>query len=145
MGGPGSGNRQSRLPDEVKKLKGTLKKSRINPSAPTSIHVLVPVASEQLDELARQVWNQYKQEIDTLGVFTASDYSSFILLIETKVAYENLKNNPEADFKTLDKLVERLMRLHREFGLTPSSRPTVQKAPMGPATQPEDPDDEFLN
>jgi hypothetical protein len=123
-----------RLPDEVKRQRGTLRHSRTNGYAPRPRAMSVPPPPRDLSARERAVWARLADEIPR-GVFTSSDRTAYRLLVRAVAIAEN----PERDASHSSRI--HYMRLAaamlQQFGLTPSSRERVSVANRTDA--PDDP------
>jgi len=128
-----------RLPARVKELRGTLHPEREpkNPARPAGSRV--PAPPRGLSAGMRQVWLELAREVDDLGVFTASDYTSFRLMVRSVFEADHIADDVphSARVRYLAAASAALQR----FGLDPASRSRVES--QRPATRTENPDDEF--
>ena len=70
-----------------------------------------------ISEPARKLWRQLAKELADIGVFKATDRHMLAVLCETYATWRATD-----DDKAKEKWTGVLLRLAREFGLTPSSR-----------------------
>ena len=114
-----------RLPDEVKRMRGTLRHSRTNPDAPRPPAALVPPPPRELTVYEQRVWRRLARELAP-GVFTTSDYTAFRLLVSAVAAAEHpAPETPPTAHLGACKLAASLLQ---RFGMDPGSREKVSVA-----------------
>lgn len=116
----------NRIPKSVKAARGTLKKAReTSPNAPDLPPGKVPAPPDDLGARERRVWRELAEQVELLGVYTASDYTAFKLLVRlTSIADEGPGDlAPSAYARIAQTAVGMLGR----FGLDPASRGRVPR------------------
>lgn len=123
----------ARLPDEVKRRRGTLQKCRANPRAPTARPSRVGPPPRGVSPTYRATHLRLAKQVEALGCFAESDRSAFDLLVTmlTLVAEAPADTPPTATVRLLQAAAAQLGR----FGLDPASRGkvSVAAAPADPA------------
>jgi len=114
---------QNRLPDEVKRLKGTLRDDRVDPDRLEVEPCRIPPAPRQLTDDERQIWNQLRRILQPLGVVAETDLLSFRLMVRAYARAFRMLDDPALDPNAA---IKQAQALAREFGLTPASRSTVR-------------------
>lgn len=148
---PGSG--PPRLPDEVKKQRGTFRPDRAVPDAVRPPRAKVPEPPAGLSEAERGWWRALGEAVDAVGVYTAADLFSFRMLVRNYALLEAIREGqvvePGRDGQPKEIPVTSIVSLTRavsgeltHFGLDPSSRDKLIPAPKAEPDGPtEDPDD----
>jgi hypothetical protein len=112
----------------VKRLRGTLRPARTNDRAPRPRSVPVPKPPDDLSAQERRVWRRLAAEVPS-GVYTAADFTSFLLLVRSVATAENPPENMSDSARI--HWTARAQSLLNQFGMTPASREKVSVA--GPA------------
>jgi P27 family predicted phage terminase small subunit len=133
------------IPDNIKRLKGTLEKSRVNEEQPEFNRVSHIEPPEGLGDIATQEWLRVVPLLDAAGVLTEADVSAlraYCLAYQTfeiaakAVEVEGItavghnggvSTNPS--FRVMKEAGLLMHRYLTEFGLTPSSRSRVKANP----------------
>lgn len=148
---PGAG--APRLPDAVKKQRGTFRPDRAVPDAIRPPRAPVPDPPAELAAEERAWWRALAEAVNAVGVYTAADLYSFRMLVRNyalmeaihagKVMEEDRQGEPKVVSVTSVVSLTRLVSgLLTHFGLDPSSRDKLIPAPRADAEEPtEDPDD----
>lgn len=140
-----------KIPDEVKKAKGTFQKCRANPDPPVVARVEQAHPPPDLFlktgyERDLELWYYFEPMARQIKVLATSDISALQRLCETQTRYEKalhefktqhncqcLTTNSKGDFvlNPLSKQLNELTHLHNrllcEFGFTPASRTRVEQ------------------
>ena len=148
---PGSG--PPKLPDEVKKQRGTFRADKANPNPVRLPCAKVPDPPEDLNEREREWWRAFAAGVNAVGVYTEADAISFRILVrsmallEAAHAGEVLEEAAAGVFRVVSvtsivSLTRTVSSLLTRYGLDPSSRDKLVPAPRA-ETGPEadDPDD----
>jgi hypothetical protein len=115
----------ARLPDRVKELRGTLRESRKNERAPRLPAAKIPAPPRELTVKERRVWLRLAKEVPP-GVYTAADYTAFLLLVRSVATAEN----PPVAMKDSARIhwARMAAAMLARFGLDPASREKVSVA-----------------
>jgi len=111
-------------PTALKMLQGTVQPSRMNPNEPKPA-----VGAEKPDTLSAKaavLWDEYAPMLTRLGLLRETDALAFEDLCETTVRWRMLRH--KRDFRaavTSDRAREHMVKLLREFGMTPSAATRV--------------------
>jgi hypothetical protein len=119
----------NRVPDEVKRARGTFRADRATRDTPRVTVVPVPAPPDDLPDDARRIWLELKQEVDGLGVYSASDLGAFRRLFQITVYAERLDRDPEAPAKDVISMSKEVRAWRAVFGLHPQARSTVRQLP----------------
>ncbi len=128
-----------RLPARVKELRGTLHPEREPKNPARSAGSRVPAPPRGMSEGMRRVWLELAQQVDALGVYTASDFTSFRLMVRSVCEADNIPD--DAPHSARVRYIAAASAALQKFGLDPASRSRVES--MKPAEGAADPDDEF--
>lgn len=114
---------QNRLPREVKKLRGTLKKHR--EAAPTAVAPpsTVPPPPKKMKASEKAVWLELARQVQSMGCYSDSNYSGFKLLVRTVWMAEEADDYMPPTARV--RLVQAANSALCAFGLTPASRSKV--------------------
>jgi hypothetical protein len=120
----------NRLPDAIKRLRGTWRRDReiprllalqkVLPASPTP----VPEPPEDLDELHRAAWTEHAEAVDSTGIFRLAYLGAFRKLVQAYVLSEKLLARIDVEGKGVAswRLADGSYRnLVVRFGLTPGS------------------------
>ena len=80
------------LPDEQKKLKGTLRKSRVNKNKPEPARVATSAGPYKLNARAQLAWDELAPQLEKSRVLTEGDLQWLKLLCEAIAEYDSLYN-----------------------------------------------------
>lgn len=83
----------TRIPDEVKKLKGTLRKHRVNATKPALPPIQIPSPSPDATDDERAAWIELASLVNPLKVTTASDLYAFRRMVETAAMLAALRRS----------------------------------------------------
>ncbi len=133
-----------RLPTELKKQRGTLRKDRLNESEPKLPSVIPPIPT-WLSEDGQKAFSELSNLLHDMSVLTQADELALTLLCDAYSEYKNAKEivnqlgatveimsregnskptiRPEVQIA--NQAFVRVFQLLKEFGLTPSSRAKV--------------------
>jgi phage terminase small subunit len=116
-------------PIELKKLRGNLGKRAIKvvPISNTSI----PKCPEDLKDI-ESTWNHYGSILEKLGILRETDATMWEILWRAWKRYKEVKNlelEPERIIKIELELGNSLMRYLSHFGMSPSTRNSLQVEP----------------
>lgn len=149
---PGSG--PPRLPDAVKKARGTYRADRSNPSAVRLQRAPLPEPPSDLDAHAQAWWRSLAKAVALVGVYTEADADTFRLLVESRAllaaAHAGRVVEDKGDMggykavsvSSIVSLTRCVSNLLTRFGLDPSSRDRLIPAPTTQGAEIEaDPDD----
>jgi hypothetical protein len=132
---------QNRLPVSVKRERGTLRPGREPKPHPVrrSSRSLIPDPPDSLSKRERFAWLELRPQVQSLGVYAPSDFSSFRMLVKVQAMIDGApkKMPPYA----LAQLIQRHAVLTARFGLSPADRGRVGGAV--PEDEVSDPADEF--
>jgi phage terminase small subunit len=131
----------NRLPDEVKKARGSFNGSRENPDRPQVAPVEIPAAPEAFDALQKQTWDRLRLAVDELRCAGAPDLEGFTLLVLAVARVHRLMKSKTTPATQISAALKEARQWMNEFGLTPSSRSRVTARPAQPAA--DDPFEEF--
>ena len=145
-----SGRGRKPLTEEVKRLKGTLQKSRRNKERPKPDKVLVPACPLPLKGDAAEEWDRVVGELVGLGIMTALDTMMLAIYCMEVAEYLDAKRTLDAIGRTIvisDKdgnardlrnhpavvranaAFRNLRSMGSEFGLTTASRESLKIKP----------------
>ena len=133
-----------RLPTELKKQRGTLRKDRLNENEPKLPSVIPPIPT-WLSEDGQKAFSELSNLLHDMSVLTQADELALTLLCDAYSEYKNAKevvNQLGATVEILSRegnskptirpevqianqAFVRVFQLLKEFGLTPSSRAKV--------------------
>ncbi len=152
----GEGGGRPPVPTAIKKLRGTDQPSRRNLREPKTVAKLSRVLPHMTEE-ARALWRSLGKDLEAMGVISESDRIAFAVLCDAWAEYLEAKEMAKTQGTTITtekgyvmeapwmirahKLREQILKLSREFGLTPSAR--VRVSAVEPARE-ADAFDEFL-
>jgi len=133
-----------RLPTELKKQRGTLRKDRLNENEPKLPSVIPPIPT-WLSEDGQKAFSELSNLLHDMSVLTQADELALTLLCDAYSEYKNAKQivnelgatveimsregnskptiRPEVQIA--NQAFVRVFQLLKEFGLTPSSRAKV--------------------
>jgi P27 family predicted phage terminase small subunit len=133
-----------RLPTELKKQRGTLRKDRLNENEPKLPSVIPPIPT-WLSEDGQKAFSELSNLLHDMSVLTQADELALTLLCDAYSEYKNAKEvvnqlgatveimsregnskptiRPEVQIA--NQAFVRVFQLLKEFGLTPSSRAKV--------------------
>ena len=129
-----------RLPDAVKRLRGTDKVENMNPDQPQAGTDDLQFIPDELSEVARKHWAKIRPMLVESGVATNLDRGSMILLCETWATFLQamasvrstgiLIQSPSGPVRNpylsvVQESTKALTRLFTEFGMTPAARSRV--------------------
>ena len=80
---------RKKIPEELKKLRGTKRKDRDNPKKPTN-SLYAAGCPYPLFGVALETWNQLSQELTKIKVLTEADLQALKLLCEAIAEYDSL-------------------------------------------------------
>ncbi|MGC3997492.1 MAG: hypothetical protein QM767_08350 [Anaeromyxobacter sp.] len=129
-----------RLPRRVKELRGTLHPEREPKNPATLPGCRVPAPPRGMSAAMRRVWRELAAQVDAIGCYGPSDYTSFRLLVHAVHTVDSLGDDV-ADSPRFRFMAAASAMLQR-FGLDPASRSRVERSVPG-STAAVDPDDEF--
>lgn len=133
-----------RLPTELKKQRGTLRKDRLNENEPKLPSVIPPIPT-WLSEDGQKAFSELSNLLHDMSVLTQADELALTLLCDAYSEYKNSKEvvnqlgatmevtSREGNSKSVirpevqiaNQSFVRVFQLLKEFGLTPSSRAKV--------------------
>jgi P27 family predicted phage terminase small subunit len=130
-----------RLPTNLKILKGTARKHRLNPDEP-KLDIEVPDPPSHLSKYALREWHRMGAILYNMGVITQADRAIFAAYCQAygrwKAAEEDLEKTNTNIIKTqsgnviqnpllgiVNKAWDKVVIASRELGLTPSARSKV--------------------
>ena len=133
-----------RLPTELKKQRGTLRKDRLNENEPNLPSVIPPIPT-WLSEDGQKAFSELSTLLHDMSVLTQADELALTLLCDAYSEYKNAKEvvnqlgatmevtSREGNSKSVirpevqiaNQSFVRVFQLLKEFGLTPSSRAKV--------------------
>ena len=133
-----------RLPTEIKKQRGTLRKDRMNENEPKLPSVIPPIPT-WLSEDGQKAFSELSTLLHDMSVLTQADELALTLLCDAYSEYKNAKQivnelgatmevtSREGNSKSVirpevqiaNQSFVRVFQLLKEFGLTPSSRAKV--------------------
>ena len=133
-----------RLPTELKKQRGTLRKDRLNENEPKLPSVIPPIPT-WLSEDGQKAFSELSNLLHDMSVLTQADELALTLLCDAYSEYKNAKEvvnqlgatmevtSREGNSKSVirpevqiaNQSFVRVFQLLKEFGLTPSSRAKV--------------------
>ena len=134
----------NRLPTEIKKQRGTLRKDRTNPNEPV-LPTVIPPTPTWLSEDGQKTFLELGELLHDMSVLTNADVLALELLCDAYSEYKGAKQivnelgatqdiiSREGNTKTVirpevqiaNQAFVRVFQLLKEFGLTPSSRAKV--------------------
>lgn len=123
---------RNKLPDEVKKQKGTLRKSRVNPDEfkMEGLFKMPPPPKAFPKEVAK-IWKNTGEELIKKGVLSSIDLPKFKRYCQLLYAYAKHEEllysttTPAVDFYKAISLSKALSELEARFGLDPVSRTKI--------------------
>ncbi len=137
-----------RVPDALKRLRGTLQPCRMNPNAPQP-ELEIPDCPKHLSDDARAEWDEIAPQLHKLGLLSLIDKSALASycdsygrwvqacrrinrdgLIVTEIGstgQETKKANPAIKIAQTEKVLMRQLLI--EFGMTPAARSRVDAKP----------------
>jgi len=133
---------RKRLPTQLKIVKGTQKKERLNPNEPKP-EVKIPSAPGFLSDEALKEWGRITKQLLILGLLTELDRTELAMYCQAygrMIKYEKIVNSVAGGelYKTstgsiqlspamwvLNKAIKQCHMLLTQFGMTPASRSTV--------------------
>jgi hypothetical protein len=130
----------TRLPSNVKKLKGTFRADRSSRREPTPAASRVPAPPRGSSAAFRRNWRDLSAQVDSLGVFAESDLSAFRLLVTALTLVDEMPTNAPAS--AVSRILQSAMGLLSRFGLTPADRGRVENLRQNGGAG-ADPDSEF--
>ena len=132
-----------RLPTELKKQRGTLRKDRMNPNEPVLPSVIPPIPT-WLSEDGQKAFAELSTLLHDMSVLTQADELALTLLCDAYSEYKkakvvnelgstmevisregNSKPTIRPEVQIANQSFVRVFQLLKEFGLTPSSRAKV--------------------
>ena len=133
-----------RLPTEIKKQRGTLRKDRINDNEPKLPSVIPPIPT-WLSEDGQKAFSELSTLLHDMSVLTQADELALTLLCDAYSEYKkakevvnelgstmevtsregNTKSVIRPEVQIANQSFVRVFQLLKEFGLTPSSRAKV--------------------
>jgi len=117
-----------RTPTAVLAQRGSwLAKTRPNEPRPA---VESPDRPDWLNDEAAAVWDQVVPFLLEIGVLSRVDSNALARYCVGVVRFQRLFNHPNAQVTAVSKLAAQLLRLEKQFGMTPSARQSIQ----GPRT-----------
>ena len=128
------------IPTKLKILKGTARKSRLNPSEPDP-DTKIPTAPNHLSKDALIEWGRISTELSTLGLLSEVDMVALAMYCQAWgriVKYEKIVQEKSELIKMpsgaiqlspamwiINKAMEQCYKLLSEFGMSPASRAKV--------------------
>jgi hypothetical protein len=130
------------IPDSLKAIRGTLKKSRVNQAQPKLDPAFLPPPPDDLAADEKAVWIRLAAVIDPMRVATAADVECFAVLVYSVALAHRIRKSRKAG--TVEKVTawKHARSAMTDFGISPSSRAKVSAAP---ASSKADPLAEFLS
>tara|TARA_R100001440_G_scaffold48017_1_gene67902 strand:- start:1427 stop:1900 length:474 start_codon:yes stop_codon:yes gene_type:complete len=133
-----------RLPTEIKKQRGTLRKDRLNPVEP-NLPCSIPPIPTWLSEDGQKAFSELSNLLHDMSVLTQADELALTLLCDAYSEYKkakevvnslgstmevtsregNTKSVIRPEVQIANQSFVRVFQLLKEFGLTPSSRAKV--------------------
>lgn len=134
-------------PSSLKKLEGTYRADRANPSEPQPpVPDRAPYVPRHLNDDAKKEWRRIVKPLMDLGLYTELDYAALAMYCQAYGTWvhavhkteergevlksketENYYQNPW--FHVANKAWDQMRKILAEFGLTPSSRSRLNIAP----------------
>lgn len=131
----------NRLPDEVKRLRGTAQPCRMNPDAPKVEASPIPAPPERLRADEREVWAELAPMVDGLRCAAVGDLAAYEIVVRA-VALERRVLADETATVNQKIQAQRNASAHlMQFGLTPAARAKVKQ--LGDKPDEDDPLAEF--
>ena len=131
-----------RVPDAVKKARGTLKPYRTNPNQPNLEPAFIPAPPDDLPTDEACIWAELAMVVDPMRVATAADVRCFRLLVYALANADRAQRNKKAGQTERATAIKTARAALSDFGITPASRAKVNAAP---APVKADPLAEFLS
>ncbi len=111
----------NRLPESLKRERGTAKKSRTNPKAPRLELTPVPPPPPDLSRHERLMWMELAPQIDALRIYTASSETALRALVAALALVRFRAGSERERLRAWTTVLAMLAR----FGLDPASRDRV--------------------
>jgi len=119
----------AKLPDALKAMRGTLKKSRSNPRAPKPGPVAIGLPPDRLRLDEQEAWARLAAVVGPLRVVASCDMEAFELLALAVALAHRTARDRRASANQKIRTSQAALSALREFGLTPSTRSKVAAAP----------------
>lgn len=131
-----------RKPTALKIAEGTFRKDRaVNEPTPSTVDVSKMKAPEHFDDVHKTMWDEYVEELTSLGVLTVIDKMAFEVMFEIYIEIQEFKAAIEEEGKyvtddrgnkrrnplisQVNQLRQTLRQFLSEFGMTPASRTKI--------------------
>lgn len=114
-----------RLPDNIKRLRGTFRDDRVDPDRLQVEPCRIPNAPKQMKDDERQIWSDLRKVLQPLGVVGETDLISFRLMVKAYARAFRLLDDPDG-LVDPGPAMDRALKWASHFGLTPQSRTTVR-------------------
>jgi len=134
---------QPRVPEAVKRARGTFKPSRTFPNAPHPEVVSFAEPPPGMTKAERETWVRLAAQVDPLRVTTAADREAFGLTVATLVQARRALRSRKVSQAGKNSTVRTAFFALSHFGLSPASRTKVQAVAAAPDKA--DPLAEFLS
>jgi P27 family predicted phage terminase small subunit len=126
---------RKKIPDQIKKLKGTLRQDRVNKNEP-KIGAISRNPPELLDERAIGEWNYYIDLLDSIGVLKATDSDMLAMMcndikdykrycVKIKAQGETVKGKLSPFIKLKNEARKRFLEIAPLFGIDPVNRQKI--------------------
>ena len=138
------------LPTEIKRLQGTLERSRINPNEPV-VTIFIPVAPDWMPDEVKQVFNELAVQLADMRVLGKADSKALELLADAYHEWQQARKFVHANGSTYESetatgriiraypqvsigadAYKRVRSMLIEFGATPSARSRVDALSVEP-------------
>lgn len=119
---------RSRLSDEAKRERGTLRKGRENREAPELVPVSIPAPPPDLSQREAEVWAQLAAQVNPARIVGPSDLVAFRVLVRGVALADVTASDPDASVAQKCRASGAALSLLSAFGLTPASRERAARA-----------------
>jgi hypothetical protein len=112
-----------RVPDEVKRKRGSLRLDRQLVGVPSPVYAQIGEAPDYMNESQKLMWDDLRNSVASLGVTAVSDLKMFEMMVYAVDKAFRLQKDPEADFTNAQL---HAMKFLSAFGMSPQARSTVK-------------------